>query len=627
MTEIDSLIRDSAEKLQYLINHITDVIAEIDLDGTFSYISPQVYDMFGYRPQEIIGKIFFSYIYPDDMPIIIETFEKAIKGKETVSLEYRIRHKEGYYVPVFTKGSLVKINDKLKIVGVVRDITERKEAEEKLRQSDEFFRKLFETMAEGVVLINKEGQIIKANPAAERILGLKRLDIEQRNYISPEWEILRPDGTPMPTNEMAGPRTMKEKHLVENLVMGVKRPDGLISWINVSAAPVIDENGKIVYIVGTFSDITERKKATQKLKESEEKYRNLFETSPSAIVLLDLEGEIIDVNIATESLFGYSKEELIGKKFLNLDIYCNKALQKVSENFNLIVKGEEIHRLEIQLKKKDGSLIWIMIRASLIKIGKEILMQAIMHDITERKIAEQELRKINQLKTELLERTSHELKTPLISIKGFTDLLLDLYREKFDKKTVSILGEIKNGTERLQTLINNLLVSFHLESGKVDFKPLKEDLSFLIRFCVRDLHGLAKTRNHFIHLDIPDKLILRFEKEKIYEVISNLLINAIKYTPPYGEIKIKSEYKNDFVIISVQDNGIGLSVDEKKKIFKQFGKIERYGQGWDIGIEGTGMGLYTSKKIVELHGGEIWVESEGRNKGAKFSFSLPLIKE
>jgi len=270
--------------------------------------------------------------------------------------------------------------------------------------------------------------------------------------------------------------------------------------------------------------------------------------------------------------------------------------------------------------------MWVMIRASLIKFGNDILIQAIMHDITERKNAEQELRRINQLKTELLERTSHEFKTPLISIKGFTDLLLDLYREKFDSNTVSILGEIQNGTKRLQTLINNLLVSSHLESGKVDFKPIKEDLSFLIRFCVKDLHGLAKTRNHFIRLDIPDKLILRFEKEKIYEVISNLLINAIKYTPPFGEIKIKLEPKDDLVIVSVEDNGIGLTENEKKRIFKQFGKIERYGQGWDIGIEGTGMGLYTSKIIVKMHGGEIWVESEGRNKGSKFCFSLPISK-
>ena len=149
----------------------------------------------------------------------------------------------------------------------------------------------------------------------------------------------------------------------------------------------------------------------------------------------------------------------------------------------------------------------------------------------------------------------------------------------------------------------------------------------LIRFCVKNLQGLAKTRNHLITLDIPEKMILYFEKERIYDVLSDLIINAIKYTPPYGQIKIKTEIENNFVIVTVQDNGIGFSMDDRKKIFKQFGKIERYDKGWDIGIEGTGMGLYTSKKIVKLHGGRIWAESEGRNKGSKFCFSLPISKD
>lgn len=368
MAEIKNILGEPIDKYQHLINNLLDVVFEIDLDGTITYMSPKVYDMFGYCPEEIIGGNFFSYIHPDDMPIIIESLEKAVQGEEIIAIEYRVKHKEGYYVLVFTKGSLVKINDKLKIIGVLRDITERKKAE-------------------------------------------------------------------------------------------------------------------------------------------------------------------------------------------------------------------------------------------------------------------RELKEINQLKTELIERTSHELKTPLISIKGFTDLLLELHKDKFDTDVMAILDEIKQGTEQLETIINKLLETSYLESGKVQFNPIEDDLSFLIKFCVKNLRGLANARKHFISLDIPEKLIAKFEKEKLYEVISHLIINAIKYTPPFGQIKILSEINDAFITISVEDNGIGLTEEDKKKIFKQFGKIERYGQGWDIGIEGTGMGLYTSKKIVELHGGKIWVESEGKNMGSKFFFSLPFSKE
>ena len=115
-----------------------------------------------------------------------------------------------------------------------------------------------------------------------------------------------------------------------------------------------------------------------------------------------------------------------------------------------------------------------------------------------------------------------------------------------------------------------------------------------------------------------------FEKEQLHQVISNLLNNAIKYTPPHGNIEIKSEIKDNLLIFSIKDSGIGLTEEERGRIFRQFGKVERFGQGYDVMSEGSGLGLYISKKIIELHGGEIWVESEGRNNGSTFYFSLPI---
>ena len=118
----------------------------------------------------------------------------------------------------------------------------------------------------------------------------------------------------------------------------------------------------------------------------------------------------------------------------------------------------------------------------------------------------------------------------------------------------------------------------------------------------------------------------KFEKEQILHVLNNLISNAIKYTPTNGKIEIKSQIKEKFYIISIKDNGIGFTQDEKNRIFKQFGKIEHYGQGFDVYSEGSGFGLYISKKIIELHDGNIWMESEGRDKGSSFNFSLPIIK-
>ena len=140
------------------------------------------------------------------------------------------------------------------------------------------------------------------------------------------------------------------------------------------------------------------------------------------------------------------------------------------------------------------------------------------------------------------------------------------------------------------------------------------------------MKGFAKSRRQTIILKLHDSLITSFESEQIHQLFNNLLTNAIKYTPPNGTIEIQSKIKNNFIIISIKDTGIGFTDDDKEIIFKIFGKIERYGQGFDVLSEGTGLGLYISKKIIKLHGGQIWVESKGRNKGSTFYFSLPIIK-
>ena len=229
------------------------------------------------------------------------------------------------------------------------------------------------------------------------------------------------------------------------------------------------------------------------------------------------------------------------------------------------------------------------------------------------------------MKSELLRRTSHELKTPLVSIKGFSDLLLKVHRDKLDAYVISALNEIKQGCIRLENLIGDILKTAELESDTIELQKSEEDLAFLIRFCVNEIKGLSRLRNHKIKLDLQENLIIQIEKKQIHQVISNLLNNAVKYTPPGGLIEIKTEIKENSIYVSIKDNGIGFTDEEKARLFTQFGKIERYGQGMDIISEGSGFGLYISKKIVELHGGEIWVESEGRNKGSTFYFSLPLI--
>ena len=182
-----------------------------------------------------------------------------------------------------------------------------------------------------------------------------------------------------------------------------------------------------------------------------------------------------------------------------------------------------------------------------------------------------------------------------------------------------------DGSERLENLINELLESSSLEKNEIKLNLKEGDLASLIEHTLEELNEVIKMRNHSVILNLNDELLTKFDERKIHKVVSNLLLNAINYTPKKGQIKIYSDIKDSDIVISIEDDGIGLTKEEKQKLFRQFGKIERYGKGWDIGIDGVGFGLYNSKKILELHRGKIWVESEGKNRGSTFSFSIPII--
>ena len=268
------------------------------------------------------------------------------------------------------------------------DITERKQAEEALRDSEKRLQSLFETMVEGVVLIAPDGQIIEANPAAERILGLTRHEITRRNYVAPEWKIIRPDGTPMPPEEMAGPRAMKERRPVNAMVMGVVRTDGSVSWITVSASPITDEAGEFKGVVGTFADITERKRAHEALRGGEERYRAIFEQAADSILLVDLQGRILEFNDRAHENLGYTREEFQELKLA--DIEAIESSEEVEAHIRKVVR-EGPDTFETKHRTKSGEIRDIVVRTRHIDIGGEGYLLPVWHDITDRKLAEEEI--------------------------------------------------------------------------------------------------------------------------------------------------------------------------------------------------------------------------------------------
>ena len=617
-------IIESEKKYRQLIEDSLEGVWVIDEHANTTLVNPSIARILGYEVDEMIGRNLFDFTLHEDIEITKNTLERRRKGiKEEI--EKRFIRKDGKEVltrlmasPIFNKNEEYKGS-----IAFVSDITERKKTENLLRESEEKFRTLFEIVPASIVVLDLNGKIVLSNQKFSENHGVSKPELLQGRNIR---DFFTEKDLPKLKESMRKSLEGTSREFNHYVML---KEDGTEFISEAISIGIRDKEGEITGLIGVAQDITDRMRAEQKLKESEEKFRMIAEHSFMGI-LITVDDKIEYVNNALLDIFEYSNEEIVNwTRNDMIQIIYPEDLQFLREYRKNLQKGDPNVKPYYSYRAftKSGKVKWIDQFTTVINyMGKSAELVTIM-DITEKKVAEQELVKLNSLKSELMRRTSHELKTPLVSIKGYSDLLLNVHKEQLDDYVLASIVEIKQGCERLESLIQDILNTSELESGVVKLNKIVDDLSFFIKLSVRELRGLAKLRNHDINLTIPDKLITSFEPEQMRQVISNLINNAIKYTPPNGTIEIETETIDDQIIVSIKDNGIGLTKEEKERLFTQFGKIERYGQGLDIISDGSGLGLYISKKIVELHGGKIWVESEGRNKGSIFYFTLPIITE
>jgi PAS domain S-box-containing protein len=265
-----------------------------------------------------------------------------------------------------------------------------------LGESEERWRRLFETMAEGVVLIDVDGSITSANPAAERILGLTRSEIEGRAYDAAEWDLVRPDGSPMPAEEMAGARAMREKRAVRDVVMGAVRPDGSVAWISVDASPVFDAAGELEGIVGTFTDITAQRQADEALRLSEERLAGALEGSEAALWDWRVQTAEVIFNERWAEIIGYTLAEISPVSIETWERFTHPDDQRRSRELlkRHLVGESPLYECEARMRHKDGHWVWVLDRGKVREwddAGRPMRMIGTHLDITARKQAEQVL--------------------------------------------------------------------------------------------------------------------------------------------------------------------------------------------------------------------------------------------
>ncbi len=617
-------LQESQKRYKELANTLPEVIFEIDLDFNLIYTNLVASEIFGYSKEDFKrGLTVFQFLHPDEKNTVIEILNRLFKGEEVKPEIVRLKKKDGTYIHM--RSFVSPIYNEGKIIGgrsILHDITDLREAEEKIKESEEKFRTIAEQSLLGICII-QDDKVKYVNNVLVDLLGYSKKEMD--GWKSGEFFKTIHPGDKKKVIELA---TLPDEDFPEGIRSYEARAlnkSGKVIWMDVYYKKIIFEE-KPAYLI-SFNNTSEKKKAEENLRESEERYRFLFQNSPFSILLIDRSGKIIDCNSALERLIGYERRDIIGKKYSNLLIVQKEYIPLLLERLGKISKGESIPPLDIQLLRKDGTQIWANIESSLMKIGDQVFVIVMGLDISSKKKAEEKLKELDGMRREFIDRASHELKTPITIVYGAYQLLNTLYMDRFDTEVLELLEMAFSGTKRLKKLVDDLLNVSKLESRMVKLEKKETNLSELIRNCVNELNYLTNQKDQKIELILPDELIVKVDPLRIELTLTNLLTNSIKYTPHEGKIFIELEKREDYAELKIEDTGIGLTNEEIEKLFKRFTKIENPSNNdkEDIDLGSTGLGLHISKAIVELHGGTITAQSAGKNKGSTFIVRLPIM--
>jgi PAS domain S-box-containing protein len=379
----------------------------------------------------------------------------------------------------------------------------------------------------------------------------------------------------------------------------------------------------------------------------EQRFRELLEAAPDAIMQVDAEGRIILLNRVAEDMFGYSRDELLGQPVEALipkELHARHAEHRAHYRHHPMTRTMG-SGLALEGIRKDGSRFPVEISLSPSVTEEGFRVTAIIRDTTERRTAEERLRKVreeytqrlaetnaelamtnreleraNRLKSEFLASMSHELRTPLHTIIGFSELLAEELEGPLNEKQQRFVQHIHTDSLHLLELINDVLDISKIEADRLELRPEAFDLTALVAESIASVRSLAEAKSHILEtaLDVP--AALEADRLRIKQVLVNLLSNAIKFTPEGGRIRLEARVREPFVVVSVSDTGVGIPAAEHESIFDKFHQVGATTKGVR---EGTGLGLAITKRLVEQHGGSISVESEPQ-KGSTFLFTLPL---
>ncbi len=488
--------------------------------------------------------------------------------------------------------------------------------EEIVRKSEERFRSIIEQAADAIFVHGLDGSFLEVNQQACDSLGFTREELLAMTVSDVD-----PDVKPR------GDRAKFWPHLPATLLSRHRRKDGTCFPVEVRLGPI--EFGKNRVVLAVARDVTERKQAEADLRESEDRYRTLAENSLTGI-FVQQGGNLVYANrLGAESL-GYSVNEAIGRPIWDFvapqDCEMAKALAAAR------LRGEQVPaQHELRAVAKNGEIRWLEVLATAIEHEGRPAILANTLDITDRKRTQEELiqakndaEAANRAKSVFLANMSHELRTPLNSIIGFSEMLEDQLFGPLNETQAQHVKHVVESGRHLLKLVTEILDLSKIEAGRTGMDLSHVNVRDMLENSLAIMQEQALKQGLSMELraarEIAGMTILADEL-KLKQVLFNLLSNALKFTPEGGNIRVEAGRIDKELLISVYDTGVGIDPADKSRIFEAFEQVDStlFRQR-----EGTGLGLSLARKLIEMHGGRIWVESEGPGKGSTFRFVIPF---
>ncbi len=615
-------LKQSQDRYEIAVQGANDGLWDWNLITNDAYFSPRWKSMLGYQEHELKNSLetFTKLLHPDSVKSVFDVVNNYIAGNtKTYEVELQLLHKKGYYHWVLARGAVLRDakGKAYRFAGSHTDIMERKFQEEALRSSEAKFRAMNDASPLGVFVTKPNGDCIYTNLAYQKISGsspdvllgdgwLKAIHPEDRDQVIDKW-----------TN------ATKNKQKFESIHRFIK-PDGGVVWTSVKAAEMLD-NGKIIGFVGTVDDLTQMKKAEEKIIQS----TYMINNATDAIIASDLNWSINSYNNAAQKIYGFEPEEVLGK--IAEEVFVTEFMNGTKREFLLALKHNGSWNGEVLQKRKDGVKIPILSSLSINRDneGNAIGFIAVNRDISERKKREEIISKLNvELEQNLIQleitnrelesfsyTISHDLRAPLRAIDGFTQILKEDYIDRLDEEAKRLMDVVMSNAKKMGQLIDDLLHFSRLSKQEVikSNVNMKEMVTLVVAELRNNMNDLTTS------ISIDELPPAHADHSALKQVWVNLISNAIKYsrTTEVAQINIGYLEAENETIYFVKDNGVGFNMRYYDKLF---GVFQRLHSG---DFEGTGVGLAIVQRIIQKNGGRVWAEAEV-NKGATFYFSLPL---